>query len=461
MFSAIFRHHVGHLAVCTLTALVLGGAAWALARHRGRPHGLWWAALVCTLTGVFGVTFMDAGPAGGACVVNHRFAEPFHTTQGVWNLAMMVPVGAFAVLAVRRPLPVLAGVVALPAAIEFAQATVDGLGRVCDSADAEMNIAGGLVGLAVATGVLAVRQSLVPWGGAKGALIAAAALLLLGTGVAGPMLSFTHVDGTGLSAASAEQRRAVVAAVTGAFGDRYTIGNVYEDACGTAWCDQVIFQVRDRRAGASREFGDGSLSWPGGKHLSVELASGDGSGGMGCPVHAAEAPTGPSAARRVALTYARERYPWADGATTTRTAPAGDGAPSGWTTTWRWTHRGVLMPRRLDVRVGRDGQVSRIDVTRGVVRAEFPRLALDRREAARAVDRAVTARLRADGNAGAPFASRAVAVKADDFDGTLKPYRLVEVTWQGPATDDDAPGPAPVTLYQVDAMTGRVYDFGE
>lgn len=119
MFSAIFQHHIGYLAVCTLIGLICGGAAWTLAHKRRNPHGAWWSGLAFVLTGVLGVTFMGADSASGACVLSHEFAEPFHTTQGLWNLAMMVPVGACALLAIRRPLPALFGVIALPLAIEF------------------------------------------------------------------------------------------------------------------------------------------------------------------------------------------------------------------------------------------------------------------------------------------------------------------------------------------------------
>ncbi|WP_331725110.1 VanZ family protein (plasmid) [Streptomyces jietaisiensis] len=252
MFSAIFQHHVGYLAVCTLIGLVLGGAAGALARKRGNPHGAWWAALAFTLTGVLGVTFMGGGSASGVCVLNHQFAEPFHTTQGLWNLAMTVPVGAFALLAVRRPLPVLIGVLALPLAIEFTQATVDGLGRVCDTADAEMNIIGGLIGLTAVAVVLAVRLSLAWQAGVKGALITFVALVLLGSGVARPMLDFTNVDGSSLADASSGQKQAVEAAVKEAFGDHYRIGQLYEQPCGDSPCTNIIFNLHSREGGALR-----------------------------------------------------------------------------------------------------------------------------------------------------------------------------------------------------------------
>ncbi|MFJ6659884.1 hypothetical protein ACIQNG_26555 [Streptomyces sp. NPDC091377] len=76
MFSAIFQHRVGYLVACTVTALVLGSVAWALARRVGNSRGLWWCGLAFTVTGVLGVTFMDAGPASGMCVLNHQSVSP-------------------------------------------------------------------------------------------------------------------------------------------------------------------------------------------------------------------------------------------------------------------------------------------------------------------------------------------------------------------------------------------------
>lgn len=460
MFSAIFQNHVGYLVACTLTALVLGGAAWALARRLGNSHGLWWSGLVFTVTGVLGVTFMDAGPASGVCVLNHQFAEPFRTTQGLWNLAMMVPVGAFALLAVRRPLPALVGVVALPLAIEFTQATVDGLGRVCDSSDAEMNIIGGLVGIAAAAIVLTVRKTILWQGGAKGALIVSAALLLLGSGVARPMLDFTNVDGSGLASADTDQKRAVEAAVKEAFGDRYTIGQLYEQPCGDTSCKNIIFNVHSREEGQSDAFGYGSLSWPDKKHLNILLEDSDRPTAMGYPVDGAKTPTTEHEAHQIAQSYAQQRYPWAKDATVQKTDAVGDKASLGWMTNWRWTHNDVLMPRMLDVQVDRVGNVSQIDVRLGPTRTDLPKAKLDAEQAEKTVTKAVTARLRANGTTDSEFQTKAVTIKADDLDGTWKPYWLVNVTSPRTGQTDDTQEPDSAETYRVNAITGQVYGAG-
>ncbi len=457
MSSVILQHHIGYLAVCTLIGLLCAGAAWTLARRRGNPHGAWWSGLAFVLTGVLGVTFMGAGSADGTCVVNHELAEPFHTAHGWWNLAMMVPVGACALMAVRRPLPVLFGVVALPPAIEFTQATVDGLGRACDSSDAEMAMAGGVAGLAIAAIVLAIRHSLVWQAGVKGTLIAFAALFLLGSGLARPMLDLTHVDGSSLAGADSEQKRAVEAAVKEAFGDRYELGRLYEQPCGNSSCTNVIFNLHSRAAGHPEAFATGSLSWPDKQHLNIQLENSDRLTVMGYPLEGVKAPSSDAAASRITRSYAQRKYPWAMGATMTQTSPVGDKAELGWITAWRWTHDNVLMPRMLDVQVDRSGRVSQIDVTLGPTRANLPEVKLDAGQAEKEANKAVAAELRANGNAGAEFHTKAVTVKAVQQDGSWQPNWLVNVEWPSDGKGDAAQEAGAVDMYRVNAVTGQVY----
>ncbi|MFI2431613.1 VanZ family protein [Streptomyces sp. NPDC018693] len=452
MFAAVFQHHYGYLAVCTLIALVAAGAAWLVSRRLGGPHALWWGGLAATVTGVFGVTFMDSGPASGRCVINHDLAEPFHTTQGLWNLALTVPLGLFALLALRRPLPALVGVVSLPLVIEFIQARVDGLGRVCDSADAEMNILGGLVGLAAAAVLLAVRGVLDWRAGAKGALVASLALLVLGAGGARPLLTLTHVDGTGLSPADSAQRQAVERAVREAFGDRYRSEQVYEQPCPDSPCGSrtVVFNVLSGDGDHPEVFGFGSLSWPGAEHLNIGLAH---------PVTGARPPSTQEEAYRVALSYMRGHYPWAQGATEHRTSPAGENAQEGWTTSWRWRAEGVLMPRALSVWVDRAGRVAQVDVTRGPTQLRLKPAEVDAAQAEKAVRDAMRAQAEAHGGR-VPDALelKAVTLKALDRDGTWRAHWLVSVSMDGPAQAVDPLVPGQADLWQVDAGNGRAYD---
>jgi hypothetical protein len=465
VFTAIFQNHYGYLATCTLAALVLGGAAWLLSRRLGNPFGVWWGGLAATLTGVLGVTFMGSGPASGQCVINHNFVEPFRTTQGLWNLAMTVPLGLFALLAVRRVLPALVGVIALPLAIEFAQATVNGLGRVCDSADAEMNILGGLAGLAVAASVLARRGALSWRAGTKTSLIASAVILTLGAGVARPMVTFTHLDGTGLSDAGSSQRQAVERAVKEAFGDRYELRNVYEQPCVGAPCTNVIFTLLSRDKGHPEAFSNGSLSWPDKKHLNVLLEDSDRPSVMGYPVTGAKAPSTEQGAYKIAQQYMREHYPWAKDAVEHKTYPVGEKAELGWMTSWRWLHDDVLMPRMLDVQVNSAGRISQVDVTLGPTHAKLQKAKLDAGQAEAAVRDGLVAQNRANGGndlneqqVQAKYRVEAFTLKAVERDGTWRPAWLVNVSMRPEKPGADPLEQGEAEMWQVDAVDGQVYD---
>ncbi|MFC9927137.1 VanZ family protein [Streptomyces sp. NPDC127190] len=458
MFTAVFQHHYGYLAACALVALVLGGSVWLLVHRAGRPHGVWFGWLAATLTGVLGVTFMDGGPASNRCVINHQLAEPFHTTQGLWNLAMTVPLGLFALLAFRRPLPVLVGLVLLPVTIEFTQATVDGLGRVCDSSDAEMNVLGGLAGLAVATAILAGRRSVEWQGGAKASFIVAVAALLLGTGVAEPMVAFTNIDGTGLSAADSPQREAVAEAVHQAFGDRYALGHVYEQPCVGLPCTNIIFTLLSRDKEHPQAFANGSLSWPDKKHLNVLLEDSDRSAVMGYPVAGANKPANERDAFQIAQSYVNKRYPWAKGAAVHRTFPVGEKAELGWITNWRWLDNKVLMPRMLDIQVDRVGQISQVDVTLGPPHVKLAKTEINESGAEKAVKEAMAAQAKAHGR-GIPdgLDVKAFTLKAVYRDGAWRPEWLVAVS-AGSKTDEGSAPSEAGDAWHVDAVDGRVYD---
>ncbi|MGW0508888.1 VanZ family protein [Streptomyces olivaceoviridis] len=458
MFTAVFKDHYGYLAACTLVSLMLGGSVWFVACRLRKPHGLWWGWLVATLTGVLGVTFMGGGPASGQCVLNHDFAEPFHTTQGLWNLAMTVPLGLFSLLAVRRPLPALVGLVTLPLAIEFTQATVDGLGRVCDSSDAEMNILGGILGFTVAMGMLASSRSLNWRGGAKASFTVAVAVLLLGTGVARPMLAFTNIDGTGLSAADSPQKQAVAQAVRQAFGNRYALGRTYEQPCVGLPCKNIVFTLLSRDKNYPDASANGSLSWPDKKHLNVLLEDSDRSRIMGYPVAGFSEPTNAQEAFRVAQSYIRERYPWAEGASVHRTFPIGAKAELGWMTNWRWLDKNVLMPRMLDVQVDRAGQVSQVDVTLGPTHVKLTPAKVNAQHAEAAVKEAMAAQAKAHGR-GVPTGLdvKAFTLKAVSRGGAWRTEWLVSVTASSNANENTSASDTG-DAWHVDAVNGQVYD---
>nr|WP_237497700.1 VanZ family protein [Streptomyces sp. SID8377] len=425
----------------------------------GNVHGVWWAGLVATLTDVLGVTSMGSGQASGQCVINHQFAEPFSTTQGLWNLAMTVPLGLCALLASLRLLPTLVGVIALPLAIEFTQATVDGLGRICDSADAEMNILGGLVGVAVAALVLVKREALDWRAGTKASLIASAVFLTLGAGVARPFVTFSHVDGTGLSSADSEQRQAVEQAVKEMFGDRYLLGRVYDQPCVGAPCRNVIFTLLSRDKNHPEAFSNGSLSWPDKKHLNVLLEDSDRPSVMGYPVVGEKAPSTEQEAFQVAQSYMRERYPWAQDADVHKTYAVGERAELGWMTSWRWLDNDVLMPRMLDVQVDRVGRVSQLDVTLGPKRLELASVKLDAGQAEKAVRETIGAQLQARGGSiPDELQVKAFTLKAVERESAWRAEWLVGVSNGTEEQEADPLAPGATDTWRVDAVSGQVYD---
>ncbi|MGW9448744.1 VanZ family protein [Streptomyces sp. NPDC055632] len=460
MFTAIFQNHLGYLTACALTALALGGATWFFVNRLAKPQGVWWAGLTATLTGVLGVTFMGGGPVGETCVINHQFAQPFHTTQGLWNLAMTVPLGLFAALAARRPLPVLVGVITLPLAIEFTQATVDGLGRVCDSSDARMNILGGLLGVIAAAVALRTRRESLDWhAGAKPSLITAAVILLAGTGLARPALSFTNVDGTGLSTASADQRQAVEKAVNEAFGDRYVLAHVYDQPCVGAPCTNVLFTLLSRDKNHPQAFGNGTLSWPDKNRLNIMLEDSDRPTVMGYPIPDAKRPDNDKDAYAIALAYIKDRYPWAVDATVHKTNPVGAETGLGWITVWRWLNGDVLMPQTLDVQVSKTGTISQVNLIRGPTRLELEEPKLTAAQAETAVREAMVEKYHASGQAPtAGIQVKAFTLKAGGGQGSWRAEWLVNVSFGAGAEQTEITAEPAADIWRVDAITGKTYD---
>lgn len=460
MFTAIFQNHLGYLTACVLIALTLGGATGFVVHRLNKPHGVWWGGLAATLTGVIGVTFMGGGSANSTCVINHQFTEPFKTTQGLWNFAMTVPLGLFAALAVRRLLPALVGVITFPLAIEFVQATVDGLGRVCDSSDAQMNILGGLLGVAMAVVALRTRRRPLDWrAGMKPTLISAAVILVAGMGVARPVVNFTNVDGTGLSTANTDQRKAVEKLVTEAFGDRYVLSHVYDQPCIGAPCTNVLFTLLSRNKKHPQAFSNGSLSWPDKKRFNILLEDSDRPTVMGYPVPGAKKPANEEDAYGVASKYVMDHYPWVASSTIHKTYPVGSKAELGWMTSWRWLDDNVLMPRMLDVQVSKAGTISQVNLTLGPTRLELEKPKLSAPQAEEAVRNAMTKRLRSQGiDSPEGFQVKAFTLKAGDKQGSWRAEWLVDVSVGTEIKQVEPTTPSTTETWSVDAVTGKTYD---
>ncbi|WP_055528095.1 VanZ family protein [Streptomyces graminilatus] len=448
MFTAIFKDHYGFLAVLSALALVAGLAAWRIAIRLHNPHGIWWLALVGTLTGVLGVTsFGGAGEASGRCVINHQLAEPFHTTQGIWNLAMFLPIGFFALLALRRPLPVFIGVVAMPCVIELTQALVPGISRNCDSADAEMNIIGGTLGFLTAGILLATRRGLQWRGSAKPSIITALTLLVAGLAAFQTSITPLNYEGTSLSDTTSTQEQAVREAVEQAFGDHYSIGRVHLQPCTGVRCANLTFNIADE--------GYASLEWPSRRHLNILLEPSDTPGPGSFPVSGATTPHNADDAARIADRYMRDHYPWAIHATIRNTYAVGENASFGWMTSWRFRQKNVLMPRMLDVEINRAGRVSQIDVIQGPIRlSNLPAAKLSGKQAEQAAIRQANKMASDNGRELRGLSAHATTLKANKRENGWRPEWLVST---GITSEGDA-GFTPADTAWVDAISGTVYD---
>ena len=72
--------------------------------------------------------------------------------EALLNTVMLIPLGLFAVLAVRRVWPVALFILLLPTVVELSQTRIDG--RYCSGIDYVTNIIGGLVGVVLGTLIL-------------------------------------------------------------------------------------------------------------------------------------------------------------------------------------------------------------------------------------------------------------------------------------------------------------------
>ncbi|MFF1407427.1 VanZ family protein [Streptomyces sp. NPDC058294] len=364
VFSAVFGDDLWFLARLTVVAAIVGLVAWAVARRCRAAHPLWWSPLAFCLTGVLGVTLaLRGGESGRAeCVINHEITEPFHTTQGLWNLAMFVPLGLFGVLALRRPLPALAGVLALPCLIELAQALAPSVSGICDSADVEMNAIGGVIG--VAGGLTLVRGRVAWRSWARPTLIVTGALAVAGLAVVRTAITPYSVNGSAIRDANDDERAAAERVIRQAFADRYPVGAL-----------QVSPGVDGYNGWMSIQLAGGfpaRLMWPGGRQLSVSFEDSPHPSRVSFPVPGSVRPDDTRSAYRIARAYMKAHYPWAEAATWHETQPVGHKAEFGWLTSWRFKERGVVMPRSLDVQINRAGRVSQLLVDFGPRHVKLP-----------------------------------------------------------------------------------------
>ncbi|MFD0214510.1 VanZ family protein [Streptomyces hirsutus] len=451
VFNAVFGDDIWFLAELTAVAAVLGLLAWDVARRRRIARAGWWAPLVFCLTGVLGVTLaLRGGTTGRAeCVVNHDLTEPLYTTQGLWNLAMFVPLGLFGVLALRRPLPALAGVLALPVLIELTQALAPFVSGICDSADVEMNAGGGALGVAAGLVLLRGRVAWRAWAAPTAAVTAVFAVL--GAVVCRTVVTLNHMDGSTVRDARGDERVAAERAVHQAFGDRYRVGAV-----------RISPGLDGYNGWMNIQFAGGfpaELMWPGGRRLNVDFGNTAGMGSMekvGYLVPGAGTPHGTADAYRIARTYMRAHYAWAESASWHATRAVHDSAGSGWVTSWRFKERGVEMPRSLDVRINPAGRVYGMQVDLGPTHVPLPAKLISARRGEEIV-REERRKIRADT---AGLRIEVGPLTTERTMGHTGPWRAVwsvVVTDTRCTPDADGYGCEPMTV-SLDAATGESAD---
>lgn len=449
MFDAIFGDDPWFLVVLTAVASLVGGLAWLGARRHQSLYAAWYAPLGFCLTGILGVTLaLRAGESSSVheCVINHELTEPLRTTQGLWNLAMCLPLGLFGILALRRALPVVAGVVLLPCLIEIAQALAPVVSGICDSADVEMNIAGGLIGFAVG-GVLV--RGRVAWSAWVRPVALISVVVAVATIVCGrTLVTLNHVDGSTVRDASGSERTEAERVIRQAFGDRYQIGRT-----------QVVPGLDGYNGRMSTPLGAtafAELTWPGARKLDIQFDDASRPVPDGFPVPGARVPHNANDAYRIAEAYMRAHYPWAAkatshraGAISDRTGAIGDKAAQGWLISWRFTDHKVVMPRSLDVQINRAGRVSRLQVDFGPehlpVSGRFIEPGEAEKQAARFTHIDTTGGVHAQ------------ELKADQLKRHGDPYRIWWVVTVSDEVCDRDPECQP-TIVWVDAVTGKAFD---
>ncbi|THA26250.1 VanZ family protein [Streptomyces sp. RKND-216] len=355
MFSAIFKEQTAFIVVASLAVLLVAAAGYFLA-HRHAERAWSWAILGAAVAAEVALTLFLSGGRGnsstGKCVVNHDFAEPFATTQGILNLALFVPIGIFGVLASRRLLPVLAGGIALTVATEFLQTLLPGVSRGCDSSDLQMNALGAVTGALATYGILrASGRAVKPAGAAaKPTALGGLAVLLPAAVVWNLWITPVHVDATSLQGPDDAQRTAAEKAVSRAFDDHQEVVKI-QFSPGVAGGPEALL--------IALESGSARLSWPDTSRFTATLEASNRTTNGSFPIEGAKRkPGNEQDAEEIARRYAERRYPWATPDAKVQVNPMGE---LGWIVSWRRLNSdGVLLPMRLDVQINTEGRVSQL-----------------------------------------------------------------------------------------------------
>ncbi|MFD7922143.1 VanZ family protein [Streptomyces sp. NPDC059740] len=391
MFEAAFRGQSWFIFVTVVVALLLGVAAYSLAKQRGWRR-FEWALFTVLFTSIVAVTL--AMPGGGIqrseCVLNRNIFEPLMTSEGLLNLAMYVPLGLAGFAATRAVVPTLVTCACLSLVTEVSQALLPWVGRNCDSGDFFMNSAGGALGIALGCLYLRLIHARVEprrlW---KPALGVGAVIFAVAGGTAAFGLTLTVVDATSVREGDSEERSAAEHAIQQAFDGHYTVSRV---------------QFSPSLAGSGKGFldftlnggaGSAELTWPDKRTLTVSLENSDKLTAMSFPVTGNRTPPhNAQDAQRIAQIYADQHYPKSTHGSKVTVAKVDAAGRLGWMVSWRRVNpEGVLMPMRLDVEVNRAGRVSQLLTTPTADPGSLPPVKISEQKARSAGQKSIDALL--------------------------------------------------------------------
>ncbi|MFJ1709659.1 VanZ family protein [Kitasatospora sp. NPDC088346] len=429
-----------------LTAAVLWALTAVPAWFAGRRYGFSAVAAVGAagaLSLVLAATLYPLSPQAPAsmtCTLQRDAVGALLGDQGLLNAAMFVPAAFFLTVLTRRPLPVAAACAVLSGAIEVTQALVSGMGRACDSADLEANVAGALLGCLA--GRLWLRRA---GSRALGREIRLTSVIAVGGGavlaaVAVPALLFVVADVSDGHRADGAQTAAATDAAHRFFGAGTAVRRVQFSPGGSG---------RPGRVEIATAAGNLVLDWP-----SREVSSGV----LGS---VPEQPGGrPQLSQEAALAagtdFARTHFPWALSDSSSTVYPAGGPDSTAKLVQWRSRVDGVLMPMRLDLVVGDDRRVVSFSA-RHVPPPALPKPAVSAERARQLATRP-----------GMTVTGGELLAKADER-GTWHLCWLLTLAPAGLAGPSNAPGPAQPArggdgpgqaVVFLDAVTGEPFGGG-
>ena len=148
-----------HSALVPVALLLVAAACVGVGWLTVRAPRIRWALVALSLLPVLVLTLVPTSRRmdGVGCVIQFALPSP-GSVELLANVALFVPPVFFAVLATRRPLPVVAAGVVLSAAIEAAQAVAPIIGRACDTNDWAMNTVGTVAAALLGAATLALTD---------------------------------------------------------------------------------------------------------------------------------------------------------------------------------------------------------------------------------------------------------------------------------------------------------------